>query len=73
MYRRMRFLVSAIVLVVLWGALGHTRHGELPNRTWKAISISSFLGPGCTPPGEAIGIPVFRWAAAVPQRERRRP
>ena len=30
--RRMSSLVSAIVLVVLWGVLGHTRHGDLPNR-----------------------------------------
>jgi len=38
MYRRMRSLSYAVVLVVLWGAPGHARHGELPNRTWEAVS-----------------------------------
>jgi hypothetical protein len=37
-YRRMRSLSYAVVLVVLWGAPGHARHGELPNRTWEAVS-----------------------------------
>ena len=36
--RRMRSLSYAVVLVVLWGAPGHARHGELPNRTWEAVS-----------------------------------
>jgi hypothetical protein len=34
--RQMSSLVSAVVLVVLWGTLGHTRHGELPNRIPEA-------------------------------------
>ena len=36
MYRRIRSLVYGIALVVLWGAPGHARHGELPNRIPEA-------------------------------------
>jgi hypothetical protein len=38
MYRGMRSLSYAVVLVVLSGAPGHSCHGELPNRTWEAVS-----------------------------------
>jgi len=34
--RRMKSLFYAVVLVVLWGASGHARHGELPNRIPEA-------------------------------------
>jgi len=32
----MRSLSYGIVLVVLWGAPGHARHGEMPNRIPEA-------------------------------------
>jgi hypothetical protein len=38
MYRGMRSLSYAVVLVVLSGAPGHSCHDELPNRTWEAVS-----------------------------------
>jgi hypothetical protein len=36
-YRQMRSLSYAVVLVVLWRAPGHSCHGEPPNRTWEAV------------------------------------
>jgi hypothetical protein len=83
MYRCMRSLISAVVLVVLWGAPGHARHAELPNRipeareTLVAAPHQDMLHvPDATQPNLGCGgwgIPVCRWVAAGQQRGRRRP
>ena len=49
---RMRSLVSAIVLVMLWGAPGHARHGELPNRIPEAAPYNVTEAEVYPPPYE---------------------
>ena len=52
MYRCIRLLVSAVVLVVFWDTPGHTRHGELPNRIPEAAPYNVTEAEAYPPPYE---------------------
>ena len=54
-YRRIRSLVYGIALVVLWGAPGHARHGELPNRIPEAAPYNVTEAEVYLPPMKKIG------------------
>src|SRR5712691_11065463 len=53
MYRRMRSLVSADVLVGLWSTPGSARHGELPHRIPEAAPYHAPAAASAPPPYEA--------------------
>ena len=51
-YHRIRSLVYSIVIVALWGAPGHARHGELPNRIPEAAPYNVTEAESYPPPYE---------------------
>jgi len=77
MYRRMKSLVAAVVLVGLWGAPGYARPGELPKRipeaapyhVTEAEAYEPAVGDGATPVPMAVTngvLPLARTAEATP-------